>query len=57
MGFSFSFYYIYAVRGGMLYELRAKNVEEDLKRREITSYASLNRHLPKFVSRSGCTFQ
>ena len=45
VGFSFSFYYTYAVRGGMFYELRAKNVEEDLKRREITSYASLNHHL------------
>ena len=54
MGLYFSF--IYAVRGGILYELRAKNVEEDLKRRKITSYVSLNRHLPNCISRSGCTF-
>ena len=51
------FSYIYAVRGGMLYELRAKEVEEDLKRKEITSYASLRRHFPKCISRPGCTIQ
>ena len=48
MGF-FSFSFIYAVRRGMLYELRAKKVEEDLKIREITSHSSLNRHLQKCI--------